>query len=924
MLRGDVPVRVGGRALDILTALVRRPGEVVGKQELIAQVWPDTFVDDSNLKVNMNALRRALGDATGAPQYVATVIGRGYRFVAPLQVSSAAGPSLDTEAAAGHNLPAATTRIVGRREIIDAVGREFEEARLVTIVGPGGIGKSTVAIAVAEGWVGKAEDGVWFVDLSSLKDPSIVANAIATAIGLLAHSANMVAALCGFLRDRQVLLVLDSCEHVIDAVATDAAQILAEAPGARILATSREPLRLKGERVRRLPGLETPPAGAALTAAVAHSFAAVELFVERAREQMESFALTDAEAPLAAELCRRLDGMALAIELAATRIDAFGLQGLVGQIEDRFRLLSGHRGGAERHRTLAATIDWSYDLLSEDERRVMRWLSTFTATFSLEDAAEVAAEEGAVPAAMAGMVASLVAKSLLTPEIREAAVVYRQLDTTRAYAQGKLVEAGEEAAARRRHAAHALDFAERIGSDPAGLEVRFRLCGPKIDDIRAALSWAFSPAGEPRTGVRLTAAAIPHWKHLSLVEECRAAVERALGPDHAPHRGPREDLVLNLALGATLLHTRGPLAEVKSSLRKALAIAEAIGDADLQLECLRGLSEYELWTGDSAAAIAVAGKIDALEAKGAPAARGDADAQAGSALSWMGSLAAARHRLEGIVHRPVGAGPRVGAKRFEFDQRLTARGALATVLWLQGLPDQALETARRQLQEAEASEYAVSLCSALLHGSLIVSMYVRDYEAAWAYLDRGLAHATRHRLQIWKNMATCTRGRMELYASRRVDLAAYRAALAQVREGGFRMRYPNYLTNYGEALARQGDLEGGLAAIDEAILLSKSNGQVVGIPEILRIKGNVIRFEDPGSWRRASDIYAESIDCARRYGALSWELRTATSLVKLWREHGGDSEAEATLAATYARFGEGFTTGDLRRARALLETPPNA
>ena len=209
----------------------------------------------------------------------------------------------------------------------------------------------------------------------------------------------------------------------------------------------------------------------------------------------------------------------------------------------------------------------------------------------------------------------------------------------------------------------------------------------RIDDIRYALRWAFTAARV--TGdlaIRLAVAAIPFGKQMSLVEECRVAVEMALDDRWRDHRSVRDDLLLNLTLGATLLHTRGPVAEVKSSLTKALAIAGQLGDTDMELECLRGLSEYELWTGDFRSAIAVAEKIRELETRGQPAAAGDADAQAGSALSWMGALAASRHRLEGIVRRPMGRNLRPDAARFEFDQRLTARGALATVLWLQGLP----------------------------------------------------------------------------------------------------------------------------------------------------------------------------------------------------------------------------------------------
>uniref|UniRef100_UPI003100FDCC ATP-binding protein n=1 Tax=Neorhizobium sp. EC2-8 TaxID=3129230 RepID=UPI003100FDCC len=795
----------------------------------------------------------------------------------------------------------------------------MQDARIVSIVGAGGIGKTTIALAVAEHTVGLPRDGVWLIDLSPLKDPTLVPNVIATAIGLAAHSANMLAALSGFLRDREMLLVFDSCEHIIEAVASSVDRILTDASGVKILATSREPLRVKGERVRRLPGLATPAETRELTAKAALAFPAVQLFVDRATDRLESFNFGDADAPIVAEICRKLDGLALAIELAATRVDAFGIAELFEQLDDRFRLLQGHRGGIERHRTLTATIDWSYDLLSDSERAVMRRLATFAGAFSLDSACAVADAQTDRPRVIED-IASLIAKSLLTAEVHDTEVGYRMLDTTRAYALEKLA-ANDEQSARRRHAEHCLELIALAKTDADRLPRAEWLArhGAKTDDIRDAMRWAFTSPAAAALGVRLTVAAIPFGKQVSLVEECRMAVERALDDRFRAHRSTRDDLMLNLTLGATLLHTRGPLLQVKSALTTALGIAEELADTDLQLACLRGLSEYELWTGDSHSAIAVANKIRALET-GHETAAGDANAQAGSALSWLGALAASRHQLENIVRKPVSQNLRTDAARFEFDQRLTAQGALATVLWLQGLPDQAAAVADRQLKEAEASNYAVSLCYALLHGSLIIAMYVRDYDAAWGYLDSGLEHATKHGLSIWRNMGMCTRGRMNLYTDRPFDLAAYRDALAEVLNGGFRMRYPNYLTNYGEALARQGDLAGGLAAIDEAMEISQSRGQVVGMPEMLRIKGNVIRFQDPAGLDKATECYRKSIELARRDGALSWELRSAISLVKLSRERGRDDEAEDILASAYNRFQEGFSTGDLRRARALLDT----
>ncbi|KSB89205.1 transcriptional regulator [Caulobacter vibrioides] len=929
LLDNDTPVRIGSRALGLLIALVERAGELVTKRDLFARVWPDTFVEESNLKVHMVALRRILREEAGA-RYISTVIGRGYSFVAPVRVVGRREAHADrpVETRRKHNLPASATRLLGRAEAVEAIWDELAEARLVSVVGPGGIGKTSVALAVAERLIGSNRDGVWLVDLSPIKDPALVPSVIATAIGLSAHSANMLAALCEYLREREMLLLLDSCEceHIIDAIAACAERILAEAPGVRVLATSREPLRLTGERLRRLPGLDTPPLATALTAETALGFAAIRLFAERAADRLETFELVDGDAGVVAEICRRLDGLPLAIELAATRIDLFGAAGVLEQIRERFHLQIGQRAGPERHRTLMAAIDWSHDLLSAREQAVLRRLSVLAGSFTLASARAIAADETSGPSAVVEDLAALVEKSLVAAEAHDFDVEYRLLDTTRAYMLEKLAASGEADAIGRRHARYFLGLADQSRRDVGKLPrtIWLQRYGARIDDLRDAIGWASRAADDAGLLVGLTIAAIPFWGQLSLLEESRVAVERALDDRFASVRSARDDLMLNLTRGATLLHTQGPLLAVKEALSRALAIAERLAETDLQLECLRGLAEYELWTGDSRSALEISDRIAGLEGRGEASSSSDSDASAGSALSWLGALAASRQRLEKIVHRSSGLAPRPGAARFEFDQRLTARGALATVLWLQGYPDQAVEAARVQLAEAEASNYAVSLCYALVHGSLPVMLYVRDYAAAQQVLLRAVQHAERHELEIWRAMAACVAARLDLYLDRPIDLDAYRRTLAMVRESGFRMRYPNYLTNYGEALARQVDLSRGLAGIDEAIALSEATGQVVGIPEILRIKGNVLRRGDAAQADQAVDCYLRSIELARRDGALSWELRSATSLVTFWRERGGDQQAEAMLAEALGRFTEGFGTGDLRRARALVDTRPGA
>src|SRR5882757_9123342 len=369
LLERDKPVRLGSRAFDILAALVERAGEVVGKEQLIARAWPQTFVEESNLKIQVSALRRALGDGQGGNRYVVTVPGRGYNFVAPVRCEepSPAPPPPTVASTAAHNLPFAVTRMIGREEAVAALVSRLSRQRLVTVVGPGGIGKTTVALAVAERMIADYEHGVWLVDLAPLSDPRLVPSAVATVLGLEVRTENPLPGLIATLRDRQMLLLLDNCEHVIDAAASLAAAVLTGLPRVNILATSREPLGAAGERVHRLGSLGSPPSSSGLTAAEAAAFPAVQLFVERVTGIVEDFALTDANALLVSEICSRLDGLPLAIEFAAPRVEVLGVEGLAARLDDSLPLLGMRRRAAlPRHQTMRAVIDWSYRLLGED------------------------------------------------------------------------------------------------------------------------------------------------------------------------------------------------------------------------------------------------------------------------------------------------------------------------------------------------------------------------------------------------------------------------------------------------------------------------------------------------------------------------------------------------------------------------------
>jgi len=327
LLKGDTPVPLGSRAFEILLALVERAGEVVDKNSLMSRVWPDVAVEESNLRAQITALRRVLAEGGTGANYVVTLPGRGYRFVAVVARSTSDGAQPQSNIYKGRNLLDRPTRLIGRADVVAMVSSRLQRGRFVTIVGSAGIGKTTVALAVADNLLASYQDGARFVDLAPLKDPRLVPSALASVLGVAVRSENPYPALISFLKDKQILILLDNCEHVLLSAADLAEELLKGVPGVHVLATSREPLRAEDERVQRLPPLETAPASAALTAAEALTYPAIQLFVERAAASAGGYQLKDDDISVVAQICRRLDGIALAIELAAGRVDAFGVRG---------------------------------------------------------------------------------------------------------------------------------------------------------------------------------------------------------------------------------------------------------------------------------------------------------------------------------------------------------------------------------------------------------------------------------------------------------------------------------------------------------------------------------------------------------------------------------------------------------------------
>jgi predicted ATPase/DNA-binding winged helix-turn-helix (wHTH) protein len=454
LLRRDGRVLpLGDRALDILTYLAARPGEVIAKQELIDHVWSDVTVEEGSLRVHVAAIRKALGDGQFGNRYIANIRGRGYSFVGTVVPLAGGTEKRSAKFAPQGRLPVRPITMIGRETVVSEVSDKLRNERFVTLLGPGGIGKTTIALAVAQQFAGK----VHFVDLESLTDSRHVAGAVATSLGLTLKSKDPGLELLDLVRSQKILVILDSCEHVIETVALLAEQLYQESEQVYLLATSRELLKVEGEHCCRVLPLDFPPDGSEQTASAVLQYPAVQLLARRVAARAGSFVLTDEEAPFVAEMCRKLDGIPLAIELAAGQVAALGLKNTVARLE---LLKLAHRSAVARHQTLKATLDWSYNLLSDGERIVLRRVAPFVGHFTLEGARYVAGELGVGTREIFDAIAGLVEKSLIANRIDETQAQYRLLDTTRAYALEKLEEHAEVDVVVRRHTEYVAGYLE--------------------------------------------------------------------------------------------------------------------------------------------------------------------------------------------------------------------------------------------------------------------------------------------------------------------------------------------------------------------------------------------------------------------------------------------------------------------------------
>ena len=930
LLADNRPVDLGARAFDVLMALIEARGAVVSKDALLERVWPDQIVEENNLAIHVWALRKAFAADRGL---IRTVFGRGYQFAGEIRTVSV-GPDVPATAAMPEatrspsrpptNLPEPISDLIGRDAELHEILALCGSHRLVTLAGAGGIGKTRLGFEVAWHQLSRFADGVWAVELAPLSDSKLVPVTVATALGLeLTSGATSPQSVANALRSKRLMLVLDNCEHVIDAAAGMAEALLHANPAACVIATSREPLRAEDEWVYLVPPLAVPPEDRP-DGEDALRYGAVRLFNERARGAAANFS-SDARIEAAiAGICRRLDGIPLAIEFAAARAADHGIDGLAAGLDDRFQLLTrGRRTALPRHQTLRGTFDWSFELLTERERVGLRRLAIFAGSFTLRDACAVGADNEVTAAEIDDCVANLVAKSLVTVDLGGPLRRHRLLETTRAYALEKLFGSGEFDAVAQRHAKRYLDLFERAEAEaetrPADEWAAEYV--PRVDNLRAALDWAFSPAGDASIGVALTAAAVPLWMNLSLMEECRGRVERALAAVAAgTGRDLRREMQLHAALAQSLIYIRGAVSEADTAGTNALALAESLDDVEYQLRSLSGLWSFRIAEGQHRAALTLAQRFHALAVKRShPNDRLIGERMIGRAQYYLGDLPSARRHLERVVTPDAVPAQRWQLVRFQIDPWVGAQAYLARILWLQGLPEQAMQTAERSVADARATNHAMSLGNALAVGICPIALWVGDLAAAEHYVGMLLDVSTRHGLARWRAYGGCYQGMLVIQRGD-VDagLRLLRAVLSEPAAAKSAARMFAFLIS--TASARAGQIADGLPAIGEAIVRSELTEERWLVAELLRVKGELLLSRGaPEAAAAAEGCFRQALDWAAQQGALSWELRAATSLGRLWRDQARSKEAHQLLAPVYDRFTEGFATADLRAAKSLLE-----
>lgn len=909
--RDGKPVRLGSRSFDILLQLLRRAGEVVSKDELLASVWAGIVVEEASVRVHMSTLRKALAEADSADdprEWISSIPLKGYRFTGQVSRQTAL-PAAAPATAALHTAdpfappPLRLTQLIGREADAERLVQALQQRRLVTVVGLGGIGKTSLAIRVASAArseASSAPSSIAFADLASLGSEDHVLSAVARALGVPLDGSDIFRLFDQRLRAQRVLLLVDNCEHVLETLAPLLTRLLSALPDLQVLATSREALRLEGEFVLRLAPLAVPPeAGVGLQEALQSP--AVRLLVERA-ESAGAPAFGNAQAAALVQVSRHLDGIPLAIELVAGRLSVQSLDDLVLRLDDHMRLYSrGNRSALPRHRTLAAALDWSIALLDAGELRLFRRLSVFRGSFDVEAALSMVADAPDTDLALDALMA-LAGKSLVSFDANNPVSPYRLLDTTRSYAGRLLADSDERETVLRRHALHMLDVMNAATAELSSLTVpqwsaRY---AHRLDDVRYAIDQCML-RDDLKTASDLKVASAPLWFHAAQIEEYRERLLQALRSEEAQPRQDIETITwLRIALTNALWHTHGPVPEMQQACERAFASAHASHSPLLELQARWGMCIFQVTRGDYSAGLRNAhGLYDFAQASGEPAASNLAHRMMALAHHFCGDFQASHDHGAQALRVRLG-NRRMRGNLFQVDANVASNTFLARTLWIQGAPGRARAASSEAIQDALATGQALSLCFALF-GACPVALWSGDLPLAQQYVALMLRETTHRGLTFWNQWANCfALGLKALTQPWDPAAPASHEAWKELDEPRKEMLItfrPEFVDDAMVMRAWQGD--GPWCAA-----------------EVWRAAG--WRQQQLGALDEAQSLYARAHDTARRQGAHLWELRASLSLACLWQGTGRDEQARTVLEEALQRVESDAVLEERSQAEALL------
>ncbi|MER9432015.1 winged helix-turn-helix domain-containing protein [Mesorhizobium sp. M0408] len=924
LLQDGEPVRIGSRALDLLIALIDRAGDIVSRHELLELVWRNVVVDEAGVRVHMASLRRALGDGRDGARYIVNIAGRGYSFVAPIAPNE---PDPQPPPPAASLAPRSTGRVpppprslIGREAVITSLSELLLARRFISIVGPGGIGKTTVAAAIVQRLQSAFDDtNVIFVDFGAMTEGRLVPGAVIAAVGCAIGGADPVTELVTFLADKRVLIIFDSCEHLVDPTSLLAGELFQRSPGVHLLVTSRESLRVDGETVHLLSPLAYP-ADEFPTAPEALATPAVQLFMDRAAYSGFHGELTDSDAPVVGEICRRTDGIALAIELAASRVGTYGIRGVANLLAGNAKLrLAGRRNVVPRHQTLEAMLDWSFELLAELEQRVLSRLSVFVGLFSIEAACSVAGSAGDDGKATMVSIASLVDKSMLWVQPVGKVVFYRLADVTRAYAATKLQEVEELEPISRRHARYFASLLKGVALEH-GAYADMRPYAPHISNVRKALEWSFSDPESHAVAVELAADAVPLFLGLWLLSEGRHWSRLALSASDEIKELPRRELRLPEAPADSAQNTQNDAQEFPDAIEPGPNLLEADGGEMTRFRLLAGLNSFLTTLGDFEGGLAAAKRCGIIaERIGALSDRVIAEWMLAAAYHLGGDQAAAMTHCE----RGFALEAEIGHPEFRlfgYDHHLRAELALSRILWLRGSPARACRLVLEAMEGAALSSLHSNYSMAAANG-VAVLLWSGNSRESGTHIDRLIAHVETHPFKLNAAAALALKGEwLVMVGEPLAGIAALQEALKMLNREQFQMVVPGAARALADGLAQSGQYREAQTMIDEVTSSAERMGQKFWLPDLYRTKGEINLKAPSPDVEAAEQAFLVSIKLAGEQGAIGWELKAAIPLARLLIGRERAADAIALLTPIYEAHSERTGTTDLADAKSLLES----